>query len=482
MRHRHSIIVFALLAGPGLFAQVTWRRAHGAFGPDQGTRVLVLPGDTTLAVAGTTGSFGPGTGDAYVVMMHTDGDVLASYVFGSPAVEQVGGMGIAADGGLLLAGSTDRNAATGYDGWLMRTDADGLLQWEITVGGTDWDFLESLEPTADGGWLAAGRTQSFGAGGMDGWLVRFDANGDTAWTAVLGTPQEDRLTDARETSDGGLVACGMRTTQDGDADAWVVKLAADRSVEWQSFVGGDSTDLARDVIVTADGGYSIVGTTRSYSPFVEHLHAKLDANGAEQWRWNWGQVNDQEAYEHLQLADGTYLAAGYTRTSGGGGSDMFLLSSDQGGYFTYGRTFGGVDDDEAFGLDTLPDGYLVAGRTRSYGAGNTDVFVVRTGLDGLTDQQTVEETFDALPLPVSPDPAPVLAVFPMPAEGPFTVQASDVFVELTVHDAVGRLIWAAPVRGQSASVREALPMGAHVLTARLADGRVLRRSIIVQRP
>jgi hypothetical protein len=76
----------------------------------------------------------------------------------------------------------------------------------------------------------------------------------------------------------------------------------------------------------------------------------------------------------------------------------------------------------------------------------------------------------------------VLAVFPMPAEGPFTVQASDVFVELTVHDAAGRLIWAAPVRGRSATLREALPIGAHVLTARLADGRVLHRSIIVQRP
>lgn len=482
MRLRHTLILVTLVTGTGLFAQVTWRRAHGAFGPEQGTRVMVLPGDTILAVAGTTGSFGPGTGDAYVVLMHTDGNVLASHVHGSTAVEQVGGLGIAPDGGLLLAGSTDRNVANGYDGWLMRTDADGVLQWEITLGGPDWDFLESLEPTADGGWLAAGRTQSSGAGGMDGWLVRFDANGDTVWTAVIGTPQEDRFMDARETPDGGLVACGMRTDQSGDADAWVVKLAADRSVEWESFVGGDSTDLARDVIVTSDGGYSIVGATRSYSAYVEHLHAKLDAGGAEEWRWNWGQVNDQEAYEHLQLADGTYLAAGYTRTSGGGGSDMFLLRSDQGGYFLYGRTFGGLDDDEAFGLDTLPDGYLVAGRTRSYGAGSTDVFVVRTGLDGLTAQQTVDETFDALPVSGSSDPDPVLMVFPMPAAGPFTVQAGVALAGLTLHDAIGRLLWAEPVQGRSTLVRAVLPDGVHVLTAHLADGRVLRRSIIVQRP
>ncbi len=94
--------------------------------------------------------------------------------------------------------------------------------------------------------------------------------------------------------------------------------------------GGDSTDVGRDIVQTIDGGFSIMGSTRSYSQWVEAYHLKINASGGEDWYRNWGQINDQEALEHVELPTGEFMSIGYTRTSGGGGKDMFLLKSATG--------------------------------------------------------------------------------------------------------------------------------------------------------
>ena len=463
-------------------AQITWRRAYGALGPDEARHVKVMTTGDFL-VAGNTGSFGPGTGDAYVLRLDPDGELMGSYTYVSMDVERATGLSILSDDSWLLGGVTNGNVGQGYDGWLVKAAPDGSPQWEKFYGGADWDFFESVEPGSGGGSILAGRTYSTGAGGSDAWLVRVNDTGDTLWTRTFGTAEEEGFYDARQTDDGGYIAAGYRVDTGGDRDAWLVRLAPDLTVLWDTNVGGVSADVARDVIATADGGFSIVGSTESYSQWVEHLHAKVDASGALLWVRHWGQINDQEAYEHVELIDGSYLSAGYTRTSGGGGSDMFLLKSDPTGDFVFGRTFGGDDDDAGAGLDLLADGFVLAGTTRSYGTGGDDVFVVRTDLNGATLYETVSPTFD--PLSIS-DPGPSanasLTLFPSPSSGPLTVRANERLREVAIWDVTGRRVLAQQLQGLEARLDLDLPAGTYVLTATTEQGQVLRQAFILQRP
>lgn len=471
-------VVGALIQAP---AQTTWRHSYGAFASEQAARVKVLAGDTLL-VGGSSGSFDPGGGDAYVLRIAPDGTRMASFTFGSPLVDRLTGLAILPDGAFVLSGYTNRDPVNGYDGWILKADASGTVLWENTIGGADWDLLESLEPTSDGGFVLAGRTYGGNGSGVDGWLVRVDANGDTLWTRGFGSVGEEALYDARETADGGFILCGQRTDALGVPDAWVVKLADDLSVEWQTIVGGDSVDLARDVVVTSDGGYSIVGSTRSYSIWTEHLHAKLDGSGIQQWLWHWGQINDQEAREHVQLSDGTYLTAGYARTSGAGSSDLFLLRSGYSGDFIFGRTFGGSEEEEAFALDTISSGYVIAGWTNTFGAGNDDVFVVRTDQDGFTASQNVETTFDALSVLEVEEFASLLRIGPVPVSDRLWMHCDVGISGVEVFEPAGRMVLYSSSSGINMDIQLDLPSGWYLASVYLADGNIIRRPIIVQRP
>lgn len=413
--------------------------AFGAYGPDEGKSVKVAF-DGDFVVAGSTGSFGSGTSDIYLLKIDGDGVVLWTRTIGGPMIEQANDLVQLSDGGWLIVGSTnDSNGNGGYDGLLVRTDSDGNVLWRREYGGVGWDFLHSGIVLADGGFLMVGQTFSQGIGG-DAWLVRTTQVGDTVWTRHFGGTGIDDGKAVVETTDGGVAFAGSLTSGSGDLDAYVVKLNGQLGIEWENSYGGDSLDLARDIVLTQDAGYSIVGITKSFSEFTEHYHFKLDMGGALEWQKHWGQINDQEAYRHIELPSGGFATAGWTTTSGGGGKDMFIFLCDQQGAFIEQHTFGGMEDDEGYSLAKTSDGFIVCGATLSYGAGSNDVFVVRTDSTGSTALETVATYFDPTSvgdLHKERGQAP----FPNPSSGIVHVPDAQSYSRLELLDPIGRILF-----------------------------------------
>ena len=477
--YRWMIMVALVTCGSLVSGQVSWRRTYGALADDRGVAVRAASEDLIYAV-GTTGSFGNGSSDIHLMASDGAGVRLWSRTIGGSSVDRAAAMRICGNGDLVITGTTDGDG--GYDGLLVRTDADGVVLWSRTYGGSDWDFLYDVKELADGGLLLAGQTYSFGEPGGNAWLLRTDADGDTLWTRTFGGSGEHEATSAVPTPEGGYVLAGSLSTPDRDRDVLVVKLDALGNTEWIQTHGGDSLDVARDILAPAVGGYSIVGATRSSSVWNEGYHLKLFPDGALQWEFSWGQVNDQEFFEHISGPNEDFLIAGYTKTSGGGGKDMILQRVTVNGGFIYGYTFGGPEDDDGVALDRIGDGFMLIGSTETYGAGGLDMFVVRTASDGLTASQTVVTSFDPLSVEEQGAAATALVLYPNPSSGMIEIGFDAPLGEVRLLDALGREVEQHRMNAGVSRIGTELPSGAYIVEAIAQSGEVRRGRILIERP
>ena len=137
------------------------------------------------------------------------------------------------DGGYALAGGTSSVGAGGADFWLIKTDANGNMQWNKTYGGTNEDQARTLVQTSDGGYALAGYTYSYGAGSFDFWLVKTNSTGDALWNRTYGGTGIDYAHGLVQTGDGGYALAGMTESFGaGGFDFWLVKADVGSGLAW----------------------------------------------------------------------------------------------------------------------------------------------------------------------------------------------------------------------------------------------------------
>ena len=260
-------------------------------------------------------------------------------------------------------------------------------EWSVMFGGTDLDVSYSVQQTADGGYIVVGETNSYGAGCEDAWLVKTDSGGNKEWGKTFGGTISDGAYSVQQTSDGGYILAGY-TWSYGDAsnDFWLVKTDSDGNEEWDRTFGGTCNDRAYYVQQTADGGYILAGYTWSYGAGNRDFWiVKTDSNGNKQWDKTFGGTDYDVAQSIQQTMDDGYILAGYTKSYGAGDYDAWLVKIDSGGNKQWDQTFGGTDEDVAFSVQQTTDGgYIVAGYTESYGCcdGWHDFWVLKTDPSG----------------------------------------------------------------------------------------------------
>ena len=251
---------------------------------------------------------------------------------------------------------------------------DGLagqqIQWENTYGGSGNDWVSCIIETSDGAYLIAGGTYSFGAGDKDIYLVKVDKNGNKIWQKTYGGSEEDWAY-VIETSDGAYLMAGFTYSFGDSGDVYLVKVDKDGNKIWEKTYGGNDIDEAWFVIETSDGAYLIAGRTESFGAGGDDVYLiKVDKNGNEIWEKTYGGDCTDWAFSVIETSDGAYLMAGYTKSFGAGGRDVYLVTVDKDGNKIWEKTYGGSDDEVAFSVIETSDGaYLIAGFTESFGAG-----------------------------------------------------------------------------------------------------------------
>ncbi len=268
----------------------------------------------------------------------------------------------------------------------------GYIQgWTKTYGGTDEDVGYSLIQTVDGGYAIAGHAHTpFEAHG-DVFLVRTDAGGNQLWQKTFGGEVEDDYGYSLiQTVDGGYAIAGY--TYRVRFAFWLIKTDSAGNAQWNKTYGRTNDDRARSVVQTGDGGYVIAGYTQFSTSFDAWL-VKTDAAGNHLWNRTYGDggPNYDAAYSLVQTSDGGYAFAGTTDSAGAGDYDVYVVKTNSDGTGSWWKTFGGTDEDVGYSLiQTVDGGYAIAGATWSFGAGSADVFLVRTDAGG---NQLWQKTF-----------------------------------------------------------------------------------------
>jgi len=325
--------------------EIRWQNRYG--GTNEDHAVAMAPtSDGGFVVAGYTFSFGVRAGDFFVMKTDAAGSVSCAAcwarTYGGASMEQAMAIQQSADGGYMVAGTTE----SGYDAWVIKIDGTGALVWQKTYGGSRIDLIEGMRQTSDGGVILVGRTRSFGAGDFDLWLLKLDSAGMPQWQKTYGGAAADVGRAILQTADGGYVVAGSTaSTGAGSPDVWILKIDANGESAptcagcWQKTYGTSGYDEARAIQATADGGFVVVGTTAG-AVNQDCLLMKLDASGGVVWSKIYGGPQAgpgpqaEECTAVQVLPDGGFIVAGTSTMTTGGATDVLVLRLDANGQTT----------------------------------------------------------------------------------------------------------------------------------------------------
>ena len=309
-------------------------------------------------------------------------------IYGGSIADQGRSVQQTADGGFVVAGLTYSYGAGSDDIYLIKTNASGDTLWTRTYGGTGSDEGYSVQQTADGGYIVAGMTTSFGAGGGDVYLVKTNASGDTLWTKTYGGTGDGAGYSVSQTTDGGYIVAGL-TTVSGDSEIYLIKTDRAGDTQWTRTYGGPHYDIGFSMQQTTDGGYIITGCTFSFgigTPDCGNVYlVKTNAQGDTLWTRTFGGTDHDLGNSVRQTSDGGYVVVGYTRSFGAGGSDVYLIKTDNAGETLWTRTYGGRTYDWGNSVQQTSDGgYIITGSYVPPGGEHFNVCVIRTSSSGDT--------------------------------------------------------------------------------------------------
>jgi hypothetical protein len=372
-------ITILCLSLPAFAQDTLWTRTYGGGSDDRG-HSFQQTADGGYIVVGETESFGAGNHDVYLIKIDLNGNTLWTRTYGGSSDDKGHSVQQTTDEGFILAGEAKSFGAGNYDMYLIKINSAGTILWNRTYGGSSEDRCYAVQQTADGGFILAGETNSFGAGGYDYFLVKTDSIGNLIWNRTYGGIYDDHGISVQQTTDGGYVLVGeTESFGPGERDVYLIKTDSTGNILWSQTYGGSCWDWAASVQQTADGGYIVAGGTMTFAVgWFDVYLIKTDSSGNILWTNIYGGSLWEEAFCVRQTSDKGYILIGETESFGTSGKDIYLIRTDPAGNALWTRTYGGGSEDRGNSvLQTSDGGFIITGLTFSFGVGNRDLILIK---------------------------------------------------------------------------------------------------------
>ena len=299
--------------------------------------------------------------------------------------------------------------------WMACVYSQSTIDWQKSFGGSLTDFAYSIQNTSDGGYIVGGTSYSNdgdvtnNSGLGDYWVVKISSTGIIEWQKSFGGTNDDIILSIKQTLDGGYIVVGETASNDGDVtdnnggiDYWVVKLSSIGILEWQKSLGGSGYDSGRSIYPTVEGGYIVLGTSRSNDGDVTGNHGnrdywvvKLSETGIIEWQKSLGGSDHDFARSIYPTVEGGYIVLGTTLSNDGditfnhGIRDYWVVKLSETGIIEWQKSLGGSDYDLAHSIQqTTDEGFIVGGYSWSNDGdvsgnhGESDYWIVKISPDG----------------------------------------------------------------------------------------------------
>ncbi|MFS4455223.1 hypothetical protein [Maribacter sp. 2304DJ31-5] len=351
--------------------ELMWNKTYGGSKDDRG-QSLVQTSDGGYALTGYAmssdgdGSVNKGFHDNWLLKLDASGDIIWEKSYGFSGHDHSYDILQTEDGGFFFAGFLDITSARA-DGntektntltrhgvgefWGTKIDSEGALQWRGYFGGTNNDRAHAVVRAEDGGFVMAGFSESDDfdisdtQGSYDFWMVKVDDKGNMLWERSFGGTGIEISYDIARTSDNGYVIVGNTFSTDGDvsnnngeSDIWMIKVNDAGSLLWEKSFGGAQFDAAQAVVQSADGGYLVVGNSKSANGDASSNAGendiwlvKTDAAGDMTWQKSFGGAGIDFGFDVMENPDGSVLLVGQSESTdfptitSRGKSDLIVL-------------------------------------------------------------------------------------------------------------------------------------------------------------
>lgn len=335
-----------------------YEKVFGGSRSDFGTAVIQTPNEG-FVIAGYSESFGDDNDiDVYLIRTDAEGEEIWSNVYDEGFIEHAYDVLAAEDGGFLIVGDIKMTQTALTDFYLLKVDANGMLEWSKTYGSVDFNEQGfSIAPSSDGGYVLAGILQD--TDNKDIFIVKTDHLGEEVWTKRIGGDQREEANAIVAFEDGYIIAGKADNDATNLIDAYIVRIDSEGEIVWDRNYGGFELDEAKDVLISSNNEIVFTGLTNNNSNIY---FVRLDANGNEIMNETFGGVFGDVGTNIVETRDGNFVIAGYTEISASN-VDIYLLKTTPDGNRLWEQNIGKEENgDFGSGLtETANGGFAMTG-------------------------------------------------------------------------------------------------------------------------